>query len=400
MWFFLSQAYKNLVRNKIRTLLTSLGIFIGVFSVVILIAFGVGLRVFVQDQFNSLGSNILIILPGQVLDDNGQFQDREGGFGESKFDESTVAKLERISTAKYVAPAFIRPGQVSTSSGKSASTSILGTNDQMFPLRDMTSQAGSIFTKSDVRKKSNNVVLGDKIARELFTSPATAIGKIIRIESVRYQVKGVLNPKGGGGFGGPDFDAFVYMPYTAGTNLNPSGRFVSLYVQATNAETVQILKENIKSELIKDISQDDFSIIEQTQIMGTVQGIFSIINSILVALGSISLIVGGVGIMNIMYASVNERIKEIGIRRSLGATQSDILIQFLFESVIVSLLGGIGGLLLAWIIAIIANRWIPVQIDLLSVVVAISVSSLIGISFGVFPARRAANWPPIDAIRN
>ncbi len=400
MWFFAFQAYQNLIRNKVRTLLTSLGIFIGVFSVVILVAFGVGLRNFVQQQFDSLGSNVLILLPGQIFNEDGGFQDREGGFGESKFDEALVARLRRIPQAKYVVPAFMTRGEVSTATGQKATTDIMGTDVGVFPVNNFTIQVGSLFTQSDVRKQAKVVVIGDKIAREIFRTPQNAISQVIRIESNRYTVKGVLEAKGGGGFGGPDFDSYIYLPYTAGASLNPTGKFITIDIQATSSQTLDLLKKNVDQELIKILSDDDYSLIEQTQILDTVQGVFSVINTILVALGSISLVVGGVGIMNIMYASVNERIKEIGIRRSLGARKSDVLYQFLYESVIVSLIGGIGGLSLAWGIALIAQRWIPVEVDMVSVVVALSVSTAIGVIFGVFPARRAANWPPIDAIRN
>ena len=198
---------------------------------------------------------------------------------------------------------------------------------------------------------------------------------------------------------GPDFDSFIYMPYSAAISFNPSKTFFSLYVKAPNEKSIEPLKLAVEKTLVKRYDEGDFSVVEQTEILDAVTSIFAVLNNVLVLIGAISLVVGGIGIMNIMYVSVVERIKEIGIRRAIGATKRDILVQFLTESVLLSLIGGIGGILVSAVIVLLINQFFPAVISATSVLVAFGVSSLVGIVFGVFPARKAANMSPIEAIR-
>ena len=174
---------------------------------------------------------------------------------------------------------------------------------------------------------------------------------------------------------------------------------MGIYLKARNSETVAELKKEANTIMLKKYKEDEFSLIEQTEILNAVNQIFSVLNTVLIAIGSISLIVGGVGIMNIMYASVTERTKEIGIRRAIGATKNDILFQFMSESVILSLFGGVAGLVLSGLIVLGVRTFFPASLNLLSVIIAISVSTFIGVFFGVFPARKAASLSPIEAIR-
>lgn len=400
MGFLFWSAAQNLVRNKVRTMLTSLGILVGVLSVVLLVAFGTGLRDFVQGQFDDLGANILIVFPGQILNDEGGFQDSEGGVGSTEFTENDVVELERLRNAEHVVPAFLVPGNLSTQQGETLTTSVVGTVPGKFTIRNFVAEYGELFTTSDVRKRAKVVVLGQKMAENLYGSPEAAIGESLRINDLRFEVIGVLNLKGTGQFGGPDFDSYVFIPYSAGGSLNPKGTFFVIWVQARSEDVVAILKDQIAEVMLDRLEEDDFSVIEQTEIQEVVTTIFAVMNGILVALGSISLVVGGVGIMNIMYAAVNERIKEIGIRRALGATKRDILLQFVTESALVSMVGGLLALILSYGLQYVVRQFnIPVSIDLLSVVLALGVSGGIGVIFGVFPARRAAGLPPIEAIR-
>lgn len=395
--FILKSAFDDFRRNKVRTFLTSLGILIGVASVVLLIAFGLGLKQYIKNQFESLGTNLIVVFPGQVLQGGG-FRPGGGALGGAEFDEKDVFNLRKARHAEYVVPSFIKTIKASSKS-KTEFADLFATNADMFTIRNLTVAYGQLFTKTDIDKRSKIAVIGPKIAEKLYGSTYAALGKLLKIENRGFRVVGVLTSKGGGGFGGPDFDSFIYLPYKSAYSFNPKKTFFTIYVKVDEEKNINIAKEEVKKILKKRYDDEDFSVIEQGEILQAVTSIFSILNTILVFIGAISLIVGGIGIMNIMYVSVVERTKEIGIRRAVGATKRDVLAQFLSESVVLSLIGGIGGILFSAIVVLLIQRVFPAYIDTTSVLVAFGVSSLIGIIFGVFPARKAANLSPIEAIR-
>lgn len=392
--FIIKSAIFDFSRNKVRTILTSLGITIGVSSVILLLAFGLGLRVYIKDQFASLGSNLVYIIPGKFSGSGF----RPGSFGGIRFDERDLETLKKIREADGIVGVFTKTLQVSTT-GDEESADIFATTAEIFPVRNFEIEEGRLFDKSDVDKRAKVAVLGPKIADKLFTNRSDAIGKTVKISDQAYRVVGILKAKGGGGFGGPDFDSFLYIPYTAGTQFNPEKNFVTFYIKAESEDAVPVVIERVKQLLGKRYKADEFSAIEATEILGTITSIFGVMNMILVAIGAISLVVGGVGIMNIMYVSVTDRIKEIGIRRAVGALRGDILTQFLAESVILSLIGGLSGLLISALIVLGIRQYFPATIDPTTVAIAIGVSSAVGIIFGVFPAKKAADLSPIDAIR-
>lgn len=393
----LESSFGDFKRNKVRTVLTSLGILIGVMSVVLLIALGLGLKNYISGQFESLGTNLLIVFPGKLLGSGGGFSST-GSIGTILFDERDVTNLKRAKSAEYVVPVFEKTVKVKSPT-KDEFTNIYGTTADMFPIRNYELEEGSFFSDSDSQRGVRKAVIGPKIAEKLFPSSSAAIGRTIRVENIQYSVVGILKSKGGGGFGGPDFDSAVYVPYKSAISLNPNKTFLSVYLKAKDESETAFLKEEAKNILLKRYKEDDFSIIEQTEILNAVNQIFNVLNMVLVAIGSISLLVGGVGIMNIMYASVTERTKEIGIRRAIGATKNDILIQFLAESVVLSLFGGTMALILSALIVLLIRPIFPASLNLVAVVLAIGISGLIGVFFGVFPAKKAANLSPIDAIR-
>lgn len=395
--FILQTALQDFSRNKVRTFLTSLGILIGVASVVLLIAFGLGLKQYIKNQFESLGTNLVIVLPGKILS-GGNFRGGASALGGVKFDERDVSKLKKISAVSYVVPIFSK--SVSLSAGKKTEVSDLyATTADMFTIRNLTIDKGRLFKKTDVEKRTKVAIIGPKLAESIFGSTGTALGRTVQIEGQAFKVIGVLTSKGGGGFGGPDFDNFTYVPYKSAYSFNPDKNFIGIYIKVANEKAVNVAKARVKDSLLLRYKEDDFSVIEQTEILNAVGSIFGVLNSILVVIGGISLVVGGIGIMNIMYVSVVERTREIGIRRAIGATSKDILAQFLAESVILSLIGGLGGVALSFLIVLLIQSIFPAYIDLTSVLIAFGVSSLIGIIFGVFPARKAANLSPIEAIR-
>ncbi len=393
--FLVKNSILDFKRNKVRTFLTSLGIMIGVFSVVLLISLGIGLKNYLKEQFESLGANLIIIFPGQGFGGEGGFG---GGFsslaGAIQFDERDYRSLQRIDAADYVVPGYLTSMQLKSDEEEKFGY-VQGVNEQFFPVFDSKLMDGEFFTKTDVSSASKVGVIAEAIATDLFGDPEDAVGKTVRAKSLRIKIIGVVENTGD-----QEQDHSVFIPYTTTFNtLNTDKTFFGMFIGVKSDDAVQDAKKQAEEILLKRYDDDQFAVIEPSEILDTVSQVFAIVNGVLVAIGSISLLVGGIGIMNIMYANVTERTKEIGIRRAIGATKSDILLQFVAESMLLSLLGGVLGLLLAVIIVIAAQPWFPLGINMLSVGLAVGISSLIGIFFGAFPARRAANLTPIEAIR-
>ena len=385
-------------RNKVRTFLTSLGILIGVSSVVLLNAFGLGLKQYIKSQFESLGSNLIFVVPGQVLQSGSANRPGGGALGGAEFDERDVNSLKRIENIDYIVPVFTKT-VYAESNDKTELVSILASTADFFVLLNLENEFGDLYAKSDVDKRAKIVVIGPKLAEKLYSDKESALDKFIKINNQRYRIVGITKSKGGGGLAGPDFDSYVYMPYKSAYSFNPKKIFITVYLKAVDDKSIPQIKKDVKELLLKRYNEGDFSILEQTEILNTVNSIFGVLNMILVMIGAISLIVGGIGIMNIMYVSVVERTREVGIRRSIGATRSDILLQFLSEAVILSLIGGSAGIIVSYLATLVVQRVFPAYIDINSVLIALTVSSAIGIVFGVFPARKAANLTPVEAIR-
>ena len=392
--FLIGASFDDFRRNKVRTFLTSLGIMIGVLSVVLLIAFGLGLRNYIEQQFEELGTNLLYVIPARLIGEGGGLQ-AAGAAAIPRFEEKDVAKLEKIENVDFAAPYFETFSNVEAG-GETKYTQVSLGDENMNSAINLEADIGRLFTKGDVDKRAKVVVLGPSLAEDLFGAKEAAVGKTVRISEQNFKVIGVIKSKGSGVLGGPGFDTIVYLPYKSSLRINPNKKFSALYIRVKSEGTIAQVKRDAERELSKTYDIDDeFQVVEQTEFLSTIASIFSILNGILVAIGSISLLVGGIGIMNIMYATVTERIKEIGIRRALGATKTDILSQFLAESVILSVFGGAAGLILAFMIVAVIQRFFPAEVNLLSVLAALGVSSAIGIFFGVFPARRAANLVPL-----
>ena len=384
-------AFADFRRNKTRSFLTALGITIGVFSVVILISLGLGLKNYIEQQFESLGANLILVFPGSGFGGQGFGQGLIGG---AKFDEKDVVSLRRVQNVDFITPVFMKSTAVEAG-GEKESTTLMGFDYDAFALMNLELDSGEYFTKGDIEARAKKTVLGFTLSQNLFGEAEKSIGKSITIENQRYKVVGVAKKKGD-----RDVDNAVFLPYkTTFDSLNPDKTFFAIYLGTEDKENIEAVKKGAENALLKRYDEDDFTVSEQAELLGTFNQIFSVINMVLVAIASISLIVGGIGIMNIMYATVTERTKEVGIRRAVGATQDDILVQFLSEAVILSSLGGVLGLILAIVVVLIIRFFFPASINLFSVIVAVGISSAIGIFFGVFPARRAAKLSPIEAIR-
>jgi len=389
----LSSAFADFRRDKIRTALTSLGIMIGVLSVVMLIALGLGLKNYIEGQFESLGANLVMIMPGSGLGGEGGFAPG-GMMGGIKFDEKDVRDLGRVSGIKYMTPVVFKSSPVEAN-GEEKTGYIMGVNEDFFNLMNLKPVAGGVWGKTEVGNKSKVAVLGNTLADNLFTKPSDALGKTLRVSGIRLKIVGVAKKTGDN-----EQDSSVIVPYTTTFgSINPEKTFFFIYLGVESKDAVEKVKADAEKILLKSYDDDEFSVTEMSEILSTINQIFGIINIVLLAIGSISLLVGGIGIMNIMYATVTERTREVGIRRAIGATKKDIMLQFLTESVLLSFMGGLIGLLLAAGIVTFVRVWFPVALNLLAVVIAFGVSSAIGIFFGVFPAKKAAELSPIDAIR-
>lgn len=389
----LKSAMADFRRDKMRTFLTSLGIMIGVMSVVLLIALGLGLKNYISQQFENMGANLIMVMPGSGID-SGTMGAGMMGSGMVEFDEKDVRDLQKISGLKYVVPLFYQTAMIS-SADKEKIGYIMAANEDVFPLLNVQAQIGNLWGKTEINKKSKETVMGYTMAEDLFTNPSDAIGKTIRLEGMRLKVIGVAKKTGDA-----QQDKGVFIPYTTSFgSINPKKTFWAIYLGVPSKDMVPSVSEEAKQILLKRYDKDKFSVSEQSEILSTVDQIFGIINIVLIAIGSISLLVGGIGIMNIMYATVTERTREVGIRRAIGATKRDILLQFLAESTMLSFLGGIMGLALSAAIVALVRIWFPVALNLIAVLVAIGVSSAIGIFFGVSPAKKAAELSPIEAIR-
>ena len=391
--FQLKTALDDFKRNKTRTFLASLGILIGVMSVVMLIALGLGLRNYIEGQFENLGTNLVIIFPGSGLS-QGAASFGPGLAGGAEFDERDADSLRRVEHAQYVVPVFLKSVLIEAQN-KEEFGYVFGTNEEFFEVMNAEVLEGRLLTKADIQRKSKDTVLGNKLAEALFDDPKTGVGKTLRIANQRYKIVGVMEKTGDNE---TDGSAIVSYRTTYG-GLNPDKTFFSIYVGVQNEDNVESVKKDAEEVLLRRYEEDDFSVSDQGELLSTVNQIFGMINGVLIAIGSISLVVGGIGIMNIMYANVTERTKEIGIRRAIGATKKDILFQFVSESVLLSLFGGLSGLLVSAILVAIIRPFFPVALNFLAIVIAIGISTLIGVFFGVFPARRAANLTPIEAIR-
>lgn len=386
----LTSALADFKRDKVRTALTSLGIMIGVLSVVMLIALGLGLKNYIQQQFENLGANLVMVLPGSGFSGGGP----AGLAGGTEFDEKDIRNVEKIDNLRYVVPVYFRSITISSANAEKTGY-VMGANEQIFQLMNVKTVAGELWTRTDLGKRAKVAVLGFTKAEELYGKAEDALGKTIRIESIRLKVVGIAKKTGD-----REQDNAAFIPYTTTFgSMNPKKTFWAIYLGIPEEKFVGEVKNNVEKTLTKRYDKDKFSVTEQSEILSTVNQIFGIINLVLIAIGSISLIVGGIGIMNIMYATVTERTREVGIRRALGATKKDILLQFLTESTLLSLFGGVIGLLLAVFIVTIVRNWFPVAINFFAVVLAIGVSSGIGIFFGVFPAKKAADLSPMEAIR-
>ncbi len=392
---YIKLALFALKANKIRSLLTMLGVIIGVASVILLVAIGTGLQNFVTNQFTSLGSNTLWVMPGDVDISQGP---RSAFMSATKFELSDVADLERGSIYIKQASPMIQGFGTFSYHGNTTSTEVWGVWENYFDITNFEPEFGRIITQNDVERSRRVIVLGHKPATDLFGEGVNPVGKSIPLNEVTFEIVGVLKSKGGGGAMG-SADDFAAIPLTTSMRQFDRSKPYMIYAEVVDSESVSLAKKEAEKILSKRLKDDEFSVIEQTQLLDTITQFLGVITAGLGGIASISLLVGGIGIMNIMLVSVTERTREIGLRKAVGATPKAILIQFLVEAVILSLVGGSIGIALGSIGALVLNRFVQTAVTTWSVAIAFGFSALVGIVFGVAPAIRASRLNPIDALR-
>jgi len=395
-------ASQSILKNKMRTLLTMLGIVIGVGAVIVMVAVGQGARSTIQAQINNLGTNLILVTPGSSQ--AGGVSQGAGTFNRLTLDDAE--KIERESLLlSAVSPVVVTRAQA-IGGGSNWRTMVNGVSTDYQTVRDWQVETGTFFTEVDVRSMRKVVVLGATVAENLFPG-IDPVGQQVQLRDVPFTVTGVLAAKGQTATGS-DQDDVVLIPYTtADSRLSGFARvgqiLASTYsasdIPAAQAEIRGILRE---SHRLGEADDDDFTIRNQTELADAAKGTTEVMSWLLAAIASVSLVVGGIGIMNIMLVSVTERTREIGIRMAIGARGSDVLLQFLVESVVMSILGGLIGLGVGLGGAALLGKitgWSTATPPGV-VVLAVGFSAAVGIFFGFYPARKAAALNPIEALRH
>ncbi|TIC80916.1 ABC transporter permease [Nocardioides sp. GY 10127] len=402
----LRTAFEAVHAHRMRSILTMLGIVIGIASVILTVGFGQGARQEVQDEINSLGSNLLIVSPGSSTDDSGT----RGGFGSATTltlaDANAIADSDVVPDAVSVAP--VTSTSLSVVAGDTNwTTTVMGTTTSWLDVRTRTLASGRWFTDSEAENGSKVVVLGSDTASELF-SGQSPVGQTVTINGTTLTVIGVLDSSGSSSSGTSEDDMAV-MPLSTEAALtgSTSSAVSTIYVECADADVLSAAYQEIDTLLLTrhDIASGDdadFSIATQDSLVDTASSTNETLSVLLTGVAAISLLVGGIGVMNIMLVSVTERIREIGLRKALGATPRVIGQQFLAEASILGLAGGLIGIGIgvigSWILPLIIDQ--PVTLSFLATAGALGVSLALGVGFGVYPASRAARLTPIDALRS
>ena len=394
-------AWRAILLNKTRTLLTMLGIIIGVGSVITMLAIGEGSKKSIKENISKMGTNMLNIRPGA-----GMF----GGVRNNTDMQSLkmtdyLALRNEAKLLKYVTPVVSGNGQAIVGANNWP-TSIYGVNTEYLPIREWAVEEGSMFGQDEIDNLSKVAVIGHTIQKNLFPEGDSPIGQTIRFKNIPFKIIGILAAKGESNFG-QDQDDIIIAPYTtvqkrvlAQTYLQSIVASVITEDQAENAvnevKTILERTHNIAAD-----EENTFNVFSQQELISTFSSTSEMLTILLVAIASISLIVGGIGIMNIMYVSVKERTKEIGLRMAIGAKGKDILAQFLIESVLISITGGVVGVVIGLLATYVVNAFIgwPVSITFYSIVLSFLVCTITGVFFGWYPARKASDLEPITALR-
>lgn len=400
----LNETYSALSANKARSGLTMLGIIIGIASVIAMTALGQGAQNSVSSSIQSMGANLLMVMPGAARSFGGPSGGRGGAKSLTVADASSIAS--QVSNITAVVREVSAREQV-VAPNENTNTNIIGTEPNYLSVRNVAVNDGNFISDQNVTDGAKVAVLGPTSRDDLFGTDATdVVGQTIRINGMQYTVIGITVAKGGSGFS--NADDVIYVPYTTAQRyLSGSTKYVSeIDVQAASSDVSTQVQNDITTLLlanhnITDTTKADFNVLNEASIIATASSVTGTFTALLAAVAGISLVVGGIGIMNMMLTTVTERTREIGLRKAIGAKKSDINKQFLVEAVLLTFIGGAIGIFLGWLISFSVTQLgiLQASVSLSSIILAFCVSAGIGIVFGYYPARRAAQLNPIDALR-
>ena len=398
----LQETYEALTGNKVRTGLTMLGIIIGIGSVIAMVSIGQGAQSSIEDRIASIGSNLIMVSPGAQRGVGTQISK---GFGSAQtLKEKDADLIAAITDVVAVAPQVSNRYQI-TVAGANTNTQVIGTVADYASVRNVEINSGYFITDQNVKNLSKVAVIGPTTRDTLFGSSTDPIGKTIRINKIEFKVIGMTEAKGG--TGSQSSDDIVYIPISTEQKfLSGSDYFAMINVQAKDAAAMTAVAADITSVLlashgITDAAKADFTVMNQSDIIETASSVTDTFTLLLAAIAGISLIVGGIGIMNMMLTTVTERTREIGLRKAIGAKRKDISSQFLIESIVLTFIGGVIGVILGWVVAFGFSYFdiMTTKVSASSVFLAFGVSAVIGVVFGYYPARRASGFNPIEALR-
>jgi putative ABC transport system permease protein len=398
-----SETFSALLANKARSGLTVLGIVIGIGSVIAMVSIGQGTQSSITSSIQSLGSNLIMVSPG-FQRGLGQQVSQGRGSAQTLTLADATAIMDNVSGVKTVAPQTSSRSQV-TAKGTNTNTSVNGVTAGYATVRNVAVSSGDFITEADNANLAKVAVLGPTTVTDLFGDGADPIGQIIRINKLDFKVVGVTVAKGGSGFSNQD--DVIYIPLATAQRFITGSAYVNtINIQGTDPKSLTQIQADVTSLLLErhkitDSTLADFQILNQSDIVASASTITNTLTMLLASIAGISLLVGGIGIMNMMLTTVTERTREIGLRKAIGAKKSDITMQFLAEAVTLTFVGGVIGVLLGWFASLAVNHFanITTQVSMSSVLLAFGVSAVIGIVFGYYPAWRAAKLNPINALR-
>ncbi len=395
-------AFRSIYRNKMRSMLTALGIIIGVSSVIIMVAIGSGSGMRIQEQINSLGTNLIMISPGEAKTGGVS----KGGGSLSRLTFEDVARIKKSATLLSGVSPVVRASEQVIGGAGNWNTSVYGVSTDYFTIKNRELESGEYFTDRDVQASRKVAILGRTVVDNLFPDEEP-IGKQIRIRNIPFTVIGILKEKGAGGGMGNDQDDQIMIPSTTALYRLKGGQYIDMInASAVSVEEIDNAKTEIENILrdahrLNEGETNDFTIRTQAEITETASEMTETITLLLGSIAGVSLVVGGIGIMNIMLVSVTERTREIGIRMSVGARSRDVLAQFLTEAAVLSLAAGVIGILLSVAVSVLLNKFTSIRTSLSPDIIGIAFlfSAAVGVFFGFYPARKAASLNPIEALR-